>query len=101
MSRSDPHDERIEHRTSRPDQATVRFSEPLSMRYHKSRKVTAADAERIMESATSSLNEHVVISHNDDWYDVRLMTRSELQDFVADLLRAEASAVEAGLIRLH
>jgi hypothetical protein len=90
------------HRTTkRPEQGTVPVSEPLNMRFHKSKKVSAPDAERIMETASSSLNEHVVIAHNDDWYDVRLMTSSELQDFVADLLRAEASVIEAGLIRLH
>jgi hypothetical protein len=71
------------------------------MRYHKSRKISATDAELIIETSTSSLNEHVVISHNDDWYDVRLMTGCELQDFVGDLLRAERAAIESGAITPH
>lgn len=54
-----------------------------------------------MESATSSLNEHVVISHNDDWYDVRGMTSAELDAFVSDLLRVENAAIESGLITPH
>ncbi len=71
------------------------------MRFHKSKKISAEDAQQIRESATSSLNEHVVISHNDDWYDVRGMTSSELADFVADLLRAENAAIESGLTTPH
>lgn len=71
------------------------------MRFHKSKKINAAQAEKIIGTSSSSLNEHVVISHNDDWYDVRSMTSIELQDFVADLLRAEKAAIEAGLITPH
>jgi hypothetical protein len=71
------------------------------MRFHKSKKITAADAQRIIETSSSSLNEHVVISHNDDWYDVRSMSTAELQDFVADLLQAEESAIKSGLITPH
>ena len=52
-------------------------------------------------TSSSSLSDHVVISHNDDWYDVRLMTSAELQDFVADLLQAEESAIKSGLITPH
>jgi hypothetical protein len=71
------------------------------MRFHKSKKINAAEAERIIGTSSSSRNEHVVISHNDDWYDVRSMTSTELQDFVADLLRAEKATIESGLIKPH
>ena len=71
------------------------------MRFHKSRKVSAADAELIIETSRSSLNEHVVISHNDVWYDVRLMTTGELQYFVEDLLRVELAALQSGRIVPH
>jgi hypothetical protein len=71
------------------------------MRFHKSKKISAEDAEGIMESATRSLNEHVVISHNDDWYDVRGMTSSELEHFVTDLLLAERADIESGRITPH
>jgi hypothetical protein len=43
----------------------------------------------------------VVLSHNDDWYDVRLMTRRELEDFMSDLLREERAALQSGLITPH
>jgi hypothetical protein len=48
------------------------------MRFHKSKKISAADAERLIETPTSSLNDSVVISFDEDWYDVRLMTPREL-----------------------
>ena len=71
------------------------------MRFHKSKKISPAEAQRIKDTSVTSLNEHVVISHNDDWYDVRLMTSVELQDFVADLLQADESAIKSGLITPH
>ena len=71
------------------------------MRFHKSKKISPAEAEQIINTAVTSLNEHVVISHNDDWYDVRLMTSAELQDFVVDLLQADESAIKSGLITPH
>jgi hypothetical protein len=67
-----------------------------AMRFHKSRKIRAVDAELIMTTRTSSLGGHVVISHNQDWYDVRAMTDSELQEFVDDLIRAELAATQSG-----
>jgi hypothetical protein len=72
------------------------------MRFHKAKKISAADAELLMQACTSSLNANVVMSHNDcDWYDVRLMTHAELQDFVDDLLRADRVLVQSGLINPH
>ena len=72
------------------------------MRFHKSKKISAAEAEQIVEESTSSLNDHVVICHDDkDWYDVRLMTPRELHDFVADLLRADLAAQQSGIITPH
>jgi hypothetical protein len=71
------------------------------MRFHKAKRIGAAGAERIIVTSSSSMSDHVVISHNDDWYDVRLMTSAELQDFVADLLQAEESAIKSGLITPH
>jgi hypothetical protein len=71
------------------------------MRFHKSKKISAADAERLIETPTSSLNDSVVISFDEDWYDVRLMTPRELHDFVADLVRANLIALRSGLITPH
>ena len=74
----------------------------LFIRFHKSKKISAAEAELILEESTSSLNDNVVICHDDeDWYDVRLMTPRELHDFVADLLRADLAAEQSGIITPH
>lgn len=71
------------------------------MRFHKAKSISPAEAELIIETSTSSLNAHVVICHNDDWYDVRLMTTGELDDFVSDLFRSEQAALASGLIVPH
>jgi len=71
------------------------------MRFHKSKKICAAEAGALVKTSTSSLNGNVVISNDDDWYDVRLMTARELHDFVADLLRADMAAVQSGIIIPH
>jgi hypothetical protein len=71
------------------------------MRFHKAKGISAAVAGLIIETCTSSHNANVVLSHNDDWYDVRLMTRRELEDFMSDLLREERAALQSGLITPH
>jgi hypothetical protein len=71
------------------------------MRFHKAKGISAVDAGRIIETCISSHNPNVVLSHNDDWYDVRLMTRRELEDFMSDLLREERAALQSGLITPH
>jgi hypothetical protein len=48
------------------------------MRFHKSKRISAADAEALIDSPTSSLNGNSVISHNNDWYDVRLSVSSTI-----------------------
>jgi hypothetical protein len=71
------------------------------MRFHKAKKVSQAEANFIIETATSSLNDNVVISQHDAWYDVRKMTRKELEEFVSDLLRAEFAGLRAGVVSPH
>jgi hypothetical protein len=72
------------------------------VRFHKAKKVSAADTKLLIGTSASSLNANVVVSHNDcDWYDVRLMTHAELQDFVDDLLRAERILLQSGLLNPH
>jgi hypothetical protein len=71
------------------------------MRFHKAKKVSRTEASFIRETATSSLNDNVVISQDDAWYDVRLMTTKELNEFVSDLLRAELVNLRAGLVTPH
>jgi hypothetical protein len=71
------------------------------MRFHKSKMVSAVDARALIQASASSLNANIVISHNENWYDVRSMTQRELDDFVSDLLRANIAAVQAGLLFPH
>jgi hypothetical protein len=71
------------------------------MRFHKAKEVSKGDADAIAGTVTSSLNVNVVISLNDRWYDVRLMTNRELNDFVGDLLRANLADLESGLNIRH
>ena len=59
------------------------------MRYHKASRVTKPEADSIIANGTASLSDVVVISHGKHWYDVRAMTRAELEAFVADLAREE------------
>ena len=71
------------------------------MRFHKAKEVSKDDADAIARTVTSSLNVNVVISLNDTWYDVRLMTNRELNDFVGDLLRANLADLQSGLNIRH
>lgn len=71
------------------------------MRFHKARKITASDAELLVATSFSSLNGNVVISLDDDWYDVRLMTRGELNAFVTDLLRHNLTNLQSSSIIPH
>lgn len=71
------------------------------MRFHKAKKVSRGDAELIVGTATSSLNDNLVISQNGIWYDVRSMTSRELENFVNDLLSAEFASSQSGLITPH
>jgi hypothetical protein len=54
-----------------------------------------AEANFIIGSGTSALSETVVVSRGEQYYDVRAMTQSEIEAFVADLARAEYAATEA------
>ncbi len=65
------------------------------MRYHKAVAITKLEADYIIASGSASLSDIVVLSHNDDWYDVRGMTRAELTAFSEDLERKELAAQQA------
>ena len=62
------------------------------MRYHKAISVTKAEANFIIGRGTSALSDTVVISRGEAYFDVRAMTWSEIEAFVADLARAEHAA---------
>jgi hypothetical protein len=65
------------------------------MRYHKAVAITKLEADYIIASGSASLSDIVVLSHNDDWYDVRGMTRAELTAFSEDLQRKELAEQQA------
>lgn len=65
------------------------------MRYHKAVKVTKPEADFIIATGISTLSDVVVISRGDNFYDVRALSHSEVEAFVADLARAEHAALEA------
>lgn len=71
------------------------------MRYHKAVPISRPEADFIISSPTSSLNECVVIEDDGDWYDVRRMTEYELTDFIEALQRARLSALAAGSMMPH
>jgi hypothetical protein len=65
------------------------------MRYHKAIEITKVEADSIIAKAVASPTGVVVISHREKWFDVRAMTRTEIEAFTADLARLEMTAEEA------
>jgi hypothetical protein len=65
------------------------------MRYHKAIAVNKAEANFIIGSGSAALSDTVVVSRGAQYYDVRGMTQSEIEAFVADLARAEHAETEA------
>jgi len=71
------------------------------MRFHKAKPIKKYEAEFIIGHSTTSLNECVVIEHFGQWFDVRRMTATEVEDFVADINRSREADVAAGLLAPH
>ena len=71
------------------------------MRYHKAVAINKVEADFIAETSVSSRNENVVICHGEQWYDVRALSERELEEFVADLLRAQLDQLRSGLLAPH
>ena len=71
------------------------------MRYHKAVAIHKVEADFIAETSLSSRNENVVICHGEQWYDVRALSERELEEFVADLLRAQLDELRSGLLVPH
>jgi hypothetical protein len=65
------------------------------MRYHGATEVTKPEADYIIANGTSTRTEVVVVSRGGKFYDVRALSRHELNAFVADLVRAENAMLEA------
>jgi hypothetical protein len=66
-----------------------------SMRYHRATEVTKPEADFIIANGTSARTDVVVVSRGGKFYDVRALSRYELDAFVADLVRAENAALDA------
>ena len=71
------------------------------MRYHKAIRISRPEAYFIIGATTWSRNDLVVMSHRDEWYDVRPLTEKELDEFLDDLLRADIADLQAGCITPH
>jgi hypothetical protein len=69
------------------------------MRYHKAIEISRPEADFIIK--TSSGNAVVVMSHSEKWYDVRALTGREIDEFAADLLRADMANLRAGCVTPH
>jgi len=69
------------------------------LRFHKAIEISRPEADFIIR--TSSGSDVVVMSHSDKWYDIRALTSREIDDFVADLLRAEMANLRAGCVTPH
>jgi hypothetical protein len=65
------------------------------MRFHKAITISKPEADFIIETGTAAKSDVVVVSRGDKYYDVRTMTHSEVDAFVADLARAEHAALAA------
>jgi hypothetical protein len=59
------------------------------MRFHKALEITKVEADSIISQTGASPTGVVVISHRDKWFDVRAMSRAEVEAFAADLERRE------------
>ncbi|KAB2943490.1 MAG: hypothetical protein K8F92_13935 [Hyphomicrobium sp.] len=62
------------------------------MRYHKAVQITKVEADSIIATTRASPTGVVVLSHHEKWYDVRTMTRAEIEAFTADLARIDIAA---------
>lgn len=67
------------------------------MRFHKAVEISKPEADFIIEGRAQSTaqSDIVVIARGEKYYDVRAMTYSEVEAFVADLARAEHDAETA------
>jgi hypothetical protein len=49
----------------------------------------------------SSRSDVVVLSHSDKWYNLRILTGKEVDEFVADLVRADMANLRVGCVTPH
>jgi hypothetical protein len=68
------------------------------MRFHKATEISRPEADFIIKTSSGG---DVVMSHSDKWYDIRALTGREIDEFVADLLRADMANLRAGCITPH
>jgi hypothetical protein len=71
------------------------------LRFYKAIEITRPEADYLIKMAGASRNSIAVMSYGGAWYDVRALTRGELDDFVAHLVRKEIANVQAGSVTRH
>jgi hypothetical protein len=71
------------------------------MRYHKAIRITRPEADYIISTSTTSLNESVVVEVDGEWYDIRRMTQREVTAFVENLQRERMADIKAGSTTPH
>ena len=71
------------------------------MRYHKVTAITAPDVAYILDSGWVSLNSSPVLNIFDRWFDIRRMTKEEVDEFAQDFMRKAAGEIKAGIVRPH
>lgn len=67
----------------------------------KAKPITEAEARYIISHGTATSSEWVVIQHNDEWFDIRGMTQTEIMDLVEELDRKLAAELAAGIENPH
>lgn len=65
------------------------------MRYHRAIAVTKPEADFIINAGSGGQTDVVVVSRGDKYFDVRALSRAEVDAFVADLARAEHAETAA------
>jgi hypothetical protein len=68
-------------------------------RYHKAIEISRPEPDFIIKKWSRS--DVVVLSRSDKWYDVRALAGKEVDDFVADLVRADMANLRAGCVTPH
>lgn len=71
------------------------------MRYFRATEISKLEATFIIETTTTDLHACVVVEHEDRWFDVRHMAASEIDEFIAQLIRSTCADALAGLARPH
>lgn len=73
----------------------------LATFFRKAKHITEAEARYIIDHATQSSSEWVVVQHMDQWLDIRGMTKAEITELIEDLDRKLAAELASGIANPH